>query len=201
VSPAASEAGPAASEPGPASESGPAGVVLDPLIPPDPLDLRNSLTAIVHWADSKPVRLSVMREVRFPIDDIPMFLVVNQLVYRGALRPSDLAETLGMKRAHISKIAAKLEEAGLTTRVRSPGDQRSVLIALTDAGRVIGDRIAVAAESANVAALADWSPEDVLELRRTLARFARHAVHQLNGTTDGALPLGEEPEGPVRGQR
>jgi DNA-binding MarR family transcriptional regulator len=167
-------------------ESASAGVVLGPLIPPDPLDLRNSVTAIVHWADSKPVRLRVMREVRFPIDDLPMFLVVNQLVYRGALRPSDLAETLGMKRAHVSKIAAKLEEAGLTMRVPSPSDQRSVLIALTDAGRVIGDRIAAAAERANAAALADWSPEEVLELRRTLARFARHAVHELNGTTDDA---------------
>ncbi len=157
---------------------------LEALIPPDPLDLRNSLTAIVHWADSKPVRLRVMREVAFPVDDIPMFLVVNQLVYRGALRPSDLASTLGMQRAHVSKVAAKLEDAGLTVRVRSRDDQRSVLIALTDAGRAVGERIAAAAERANAAALAGWTPEEVLELRRALARLARHAVAELDAAPD-----------------
>jgi DNA-binding MarR family transcriptional regulator len=169
-------------------------VALDPLVPPDPLDLRNSLTAIVHWADSTPVRLRVMREVAFPVDDIPMFLVVNQLVYRGALRPTDLAATLGMKRAHVSKIAAKLEGAGLTTRVRSPRDQRSVLIALTDAGRGIGDRIAAAAERSSAAALTGWTPEEVHELRRALAKFARHAVHEMSATIDDVRPWSDAPE-------
>ena len=165
-----------------------AGVALRPLVPPDPLDLRNSLTAIVHWADSKPVRLRVMREVAFPVDDIPMFLVVNQLVYRGALRPTDLVATLGMKPAHISKIAAKLERAGLAVRVRSMSDQRSVLIALTDAGRQIGERIAATAEQSSAAALAGWAPEEVDELRRALARFARHAVQELAAMSDDDDP-------------
>ena len=169
-------------------------VRLEALIPPDPLDLRNSLTAIIHWADSKPVRLRVMREVAFPVDDVPMFLVVNQLVYRGALRPSDLASTLGMQRAHVSKVAAKLEDAGLTVRVRSRDDQRSVLIALTDAGRAIGERIAAAAERANAAALAAWTPEEVQELRRSLARLARHAVAELDAAGDDGDPEDDGPE-------
>jgi DNA-binding MarR family transcriptional regulator len=153
--------------------------VLEPLVPPDPLDLRNSLTAIVHWADSVPVRQRVMREVGFPVDDIPMFLVVNQLVYRGALRPSDLAATLGFQRAHVSKLVLKLEQAGLVTRVPSSTDQRSVLVALTPAGRAIGDRIAATAEQTNRAVLAGWTPEEADGLRRALARFAEHAVRAL----------------------
>lgn len=152
---------------------------LAPLVPPDPLDLRNSVTAIVHWADSNVVRLRVMREVRFPVDDLPMFLVLNQLVYRGALRPSDLAVTLGMAPTNISKIARRLEEAGLTARVPAPDDDRSVLVALTPAGREIGERIAAAAARANAAALAGWAPEEVEALQRVLAKFARQAVYEL----------------------
>jgi DNA-binding MarR family transcriptional regulator len=157
---------------------------LEPVVPPDPLDLRNSLTAIVHWADSVPVRQRVMREVGFPIDDIPTFLVLNQLVYRGALRPSDLAATLGFQRAHVSKLVLKLEQAGLVTRVPSPTDQRSVLVALTDEGRAVGERIAAAAERTNRAALAGWTEAEAEGLRRALARFAEHAVRALEGMRD-----------------
>jgi DNA-binding MarR family transcriptional regulator len=99
-----------------------------------------------------------------------------------------------MKPAHISKIAAKLEKAGLTTRVRSQGDQRSVLIALTDAGRQIGDRIAAAAERSSAAALAGSTPEEVHELRRALAKFARHAVQELDSLSGDDPARNHEPD-------
>ncbi|MFD0658240.1 MarR family winged helix-turn-helix transcriptional regulator [Thermocatellispora tengchongensis] len=108
-------------------------VDLSPVIEPDPLDPRVSLTSIIHWADSHSVRLAVMKAVDFPVNDLPMFLVVNQLSYRGALRPSELAQTLGTGRANLSKIANRLVEAGLIVRVPEPSDERSVLLALTPA--------------------------------------------------------------------
>jgi DNA-binding MarR family transcriptional regulator len=153
--------------------------LLGPIVPPDPLDLRNSVTAIVHWADSSVLRQRVMREVAFPVDDLQMFLVVNQLVYRGALRPTDLAMTLGMTRTNISKIARRLEDADLARRIPTPGDERSVLVALTPAGREVGDRIAAVAARTQAEALAGWDPEEVAVLQRVLARFARQAIHEL----------------------
>jgi DNA-binding MarR family transcriptional regulator len=149
---------------------------LTPVLASDPLDLRVSLAAIVHWADSHEVRVRLMRDVGFVVDDLPMFLVVNQLAHRGAMRPTDLALVLGTGKANLSKIAHRLTAAGLVRRVRASDDERSVLLALSPAGREIGRRIMAHAQQTMDAALADWSPEDLATLRRLLARLARDTV-------------------------
>jgi DNA-binding MarR family transcriptional regulator len=153
-----------------------------PVIPPDPLDPRVSLSSIIHWADSHAYRVGLMRAVGFPVADLPMFLVVNQLVYRGATRPSDLAEILGTGRANLTKIGNRLEQAGLIVRVPDPADERSVLLALTAAGREVGQRIAETVQDGFEAILHDWDPDDVASLTSLLARFAASATQeQRNG--------------------
>ncbi|HEY9307322.1 MAG TPA: MarR family transcriptional regulator [Microbacterium sp.] len=149
---------------------------LSPVIGADPLDLRLSLASIVHWADSTVVRREVMARVAFPIDDIGMFLVVNQLSYNGAMRPVDLSLALGMTPTNMSKIVGRLVQAGLTVRVAAPDDDRGVLVALTDEGRRIGQRIMATAETNMRALLSDWSPAEIEDLRRMMARLAR--VHR-----------------------
>lgn len=149
---------------------------LVPILASDPLDLRISLASIVHWADSHEVRVQLMRDVAFPIEDLPMFLVVNQLAHRGAMRPTDLALVLGTGKANLSKIAHRLSAAGLVRRVRSVEDERSVLLVLTPAGRQIGVRIMTKLRQNLDALLASWSPADVADLQRLLARLAREAI-------------------------
>lgn len=104
----------------------------------EPDDLRLSLTSIVHWADSTPVRREVMEAVAFPHEDMGMFLVVNQLTYTGAMRPAELVQVLGGTPTNMSKIVGRLVEAGLVVRVAAPDDDRGVLVALTEGGREIG---------------------------------------------------------------
>jgi DNA-binding MarR family transcriptional regulator len=145
---------------------------LSPVIRPEPDDLRVSITSIVHRADSTPVRQRVMAEVAFPYDDMGMFLVVNQLAYNGAMRPADLVGVLGGTATNMSKIVRRLVEAGLVVRVAAPDDDRGVLVALTEAGRQIGERIVARAGSGVAHSLADWSREDVETLKRLLARLA-----------------------------
>ncbi|MEV0381655.1 MarR family transcriptional regulator [Nonomuraea sp. NPDC050643] len=149
---------------------------LSPVIAPDLLDPRVSLSSIIHWADSHAVRLDLMTAVEFPVNDVPMFLVVNQLSYRGAMRPSDLALALGTGRANLTKIAHRLTDAGLIVRVPEPSDERGVLLALTPLGREIGERIMERVQRNVESALADWSDEDVTTLRRLLARLARDTM-------------------------
>ena len=146
---------------------------LTPVIAPEPFDLRVSLTTIVHWADSTPLRRHVMAAVAFPYDDMGMFLVVNQLTYNGAMRPAELVQVLGATPTNMSKIVRRLVEAGLAVRVAAPDDDRGVLVALTDAGREIGERIVGRAADSFATTLADWSREDVETLKRMLARLAR----------------------------
>jgi DNA-binding MarR family transcriptional regulator len=156
-------------------------VDLRPVIEPDLFDIRVSLASLVHWADSQELRRSVMAAIDFPVDDMPMFLVVNQLSYRGATSPSRLASILGTGRANLTKIAHRLEAAGLVVRVPAPGDERSVLLTLTPAGRVLGERIMSNAQRNFDVLLAHWSPKDVDVLNRTLARLAKDA-----NATDGS---------------
>ncbi|WP_426626035.1 MarR family winged helix-turn-helix transcriptional regulator [Leifsonia sp. McL0607] len=155
---------------------------LSPVIEQDPLDLRLSIASIVHWAESREVRVRVMEKIGFPVDDIPMFVVVNQLAYRGALRPTDLAATLGTGKANISKIVRRLEEIGLVARVPAPRDERSVLVTLTDEGRVLGERIMEVAQAQVDEVTLGWDPQEVENLRRYVARFARHAFAGLSMT-------------------
>lgn len=155
------------------------GADLTPVLEQDPLDLRLSLTSIIHWADSREVRRQAMREIDFPHDDVSMFVVVNQIAYRGALRPTDLASTLGTTKANMSKIVRRLEDAGLVTRVPSPYDERSVLVALSPDGRRIGERIVDRVGRSLADSLATWSDDDVQVLRRVLAQFARQAMYEL----------------------
>lgn len=152
---------------------------LTPVIEPDPLDLRISLTSLVHWADSTPLRRQVMVEIDFPHDDMGMFLVVNQLTYNGAMRPAELVQVLGGTATNMSKIVGRLVDAGLVVRVAAPEDDRGVLVALTDAGREIGERIATRAQDAFAQSLADWSPQEIATLRRMLARLARDTTGTL----------------------
>ena len=146
---------------------------LSPVAGDAPLDLRLSLASIIPWADSTAVRRDVMAKVSFPADDRGMFLVVNQLSYNGAMRPVELSAALGMTATNMSKIVGRLVQAGLVVRVAAPDDDRGVLVALTAEGRAIGSRIMATAEENLRTALADWSPDEVRQLRRMMARLAR----------------------------
>lgn len=161
-------------------------VDLSPVISPDPLDLRLSLASIVHWADSTAVRRDVMARVAFPVNDMAMFLVVNRLSYNGAMRPVELSLALGTTPTNMSKIVGRLVRAGLVVRVAAPGDDRGVLVALTDEGRAIGNRIMETAQATLGDVLADWSTEDVETLKRMLARLAR--THASVSESRGAAP-------------
>lgn len=95
------------------------------------------------------------------------------------MRPSDLAFMLGTGRANLTKIAHRLHNAGLIVRVPAPSDERSVLLALSPAGREIGERIMEHGREHFRSLVADWSDKDVATLTRMLARLARHAMWEL----------------------
>jgi DNA-binding MarR family transcriptional regulator len=152
---------------------------VSPVLAQDPHDLRLSIASIIHWADSRDLRLDVMATIGFPVDDIGMFLVVNQIAYRGALRPTDLASTLGTGKANVSKIVGRLEDIGLVARVPSPTDDRSVLVALTAEGRAFGEKIMDVAEDHLQQAVAGWDDADIEALRQVVARFAERAIAEV----------------------
>lgn len=136
-------------------------------------DLVTAFQAIVTWATSTAFRESVMEESRFPLaGDLPAFLLVNQLIYRGAARPTDLADAIQTGRSNVSKIVARLEQAGLVMRGRDPRDDRGVVVVLTGEGREAAGRIVELGLADPRSAIAQWSAKDLATLERLLVRLA-----------------------------
>jgi DNA-binding MarR family transcriptional regulator len=57
----------------------------------------------------------------------------------GELRMQDLADRLGLDQSSVSRLAARLDTAGLTRRDLCPDDRRGVYTVITDAGRALHD--------------------------------------------------------------
>ncbi|MGW0704471.1 MarR family winged helix-turn-helix transcriptional regulator [Streptomyces sp. NPDC002643] len=134
--------------------------------------LRSALQAVVTWGTSRSLREQVMTDCGFPLpEDLPAFLVVNQLVYRGIARPTELADAVDTTRSNMSKIVSRLEEAGLVFRATDPRDDRGVVIGLSREGRALGHRV-VRAVMPNEQKLPGWSAEEIDTLERLLIKFA-----------------------------
>ncbi len=162
--------------PGPERLTPAAEVDCSPLVSRDPQDLLVNLEAMVRWADSARRRRELMAAIEFPIDDVAAFLTLNQLVYRGATRPTDIADALGIGRPNVSRIASRLVAEGLIVRVADPQDERGILLALSAEGRVYAERIHAIAIGRIHAVLASWTPADVKTLTALFARFAASTI-------------------------
>ncbi|HSN10607.1 MAG TPA: MarR family transcriptional regulator [Propionibacteriaceae bacterium] len=147
-----------------------------PLVSRDPDDLLVNLEAMVRWADSARMRREIMAAIDFPIDDVSAFLTLNQLVYRGATRPTDIADALGIGRPNVSRIANRLVDEGLIVRVADPQDERGILLALSPEGRLYAERIAAIAEGRVRAALTTWTPAEAAQLTELFARFVGSTI-------------------------
>lgn len=145
-----------------------------PLLGADGPDLRVALHAIVTWSTSTSTRERLMQDSRFPLPgDLSAFLLVNQLIYRGAIRPTDVADAIDTGRSNVSKIVRRLEDAGLVARAHHPADDRGVVIVLTESGRRVGERISEAIDRANEPAADDWTAEELRMLETLVVKLAR----------------------------
>lgn len=148
----------------------------------DGLDARAAMQAIVTWAASGPRREDLLGRSRFPLEgDMLAFLVVNQLAYRGATRPTELADAVHTGRSNLSKVVRRLEEAGLAGRMTNPEDGRETMIALTHDGRAVAARIVAASEVDFAGALADWGDADRERFEDLLIRLVRDLDRCVDG--------------------
>ena len=61
--------------------------------------------------------------------------ILRTLCQRGEMPQKELQDLLGIQAGSMSEIAAKLEDKGLITRVRSEEDRRKVSLSITEQGR------------------------------------------------------------------
>jgi DNA-binding MarR family transcriptional regulator len=87
--------------------------------------------------------------------------VLATITRRGTLRLSELAADEGLNPTMLSRIVAKLEAANLATRTPDEADARVVILAATDAGRVLCEQIRTERTDALLFALSHLSPEQL----------------------------------------
>jgi DNA-binding MarR family transcriptional regulator len=86
----------------------------------------------------------------------------------GPLTPSELAAREQVQRPTVTRVLARLEEAGLVERAGDPADRRSTLVTITGDGRALLAAQRTRKDAYLAKRLAALSPED----RATLARAA-----------------------------
>jgi DNA-binding MarR family transcriptional regulator len=101
------------------------------------------------------------------------------------VRPTDLAERLGIDTPAVTRKVQQLERAGLLRRSPDPVDARASRLRLTDAGRCSIERLFRAREDRLEELLAHWSKDDLEEFARLIELFAS-AVARDEGAHDGS---------------
>lgn len=86
----------------------------------------------------------------------------------GPLAPSELAQRERIKRPTVTRILARLESAGLVTRVRDPADGRSAIVSISPEGRALVRRLRQRKTAYLAKRLRELPPED----REAMARAA-----------------------------
>lgn len=98
----------------------------------------------------------------------PQYLVMLVLWEADRERISDIGERLFLDSATLTPLLKRLEKAGLVTRTRAIDDERSVIVALTGAGRALRRRATAVPPRVACAALAPDAKDGGRALVRSL---------------------------------
>ncbi|MDQ1645946.1 MAG: hypothetical protein QOJ50_2130 [Cryptosporangiaceae bacterium] len=89
------------------------------------------------------------------------------------VRPSELAQVLGVHRSAITHHLHTLTGAGHVSLATDPHDRRSSIVSLTPSGRAETTRLAAQGMARFASFVADWTPAEVNDLAGLLEKFER----------------------------
>jgi len=96
----------------------------------------------------------------------PQFLVLLVLWERGDSSVTGIGTALQLETGTLSPLLKRLEATGFITRTRQMGDERSVVVGLTAAGRAVEEQVAAVQREAGAAT--GLSNAEVVALRNSL---------------------------------
>jgi DNA-binding MarR family transcriptional regulator len=121
---------------------------------------------------------------------VPETTILVHLLHDGPRTPTALARRVGVTPASVTAQLDRLELAGHVIRRANPRDRRSVLVALTPAGRELVDRI-FAVFSADVArGTEDTDPAILAEVARILGEVSQQLTERAHDEPGMAHDLG-----------
>jgi len=104
--------------------------------------------------------------------DQALFRLLVAIEQRGPIGVVELADCLGRDYTTISRQVARLAAMDLVTRSGNAEDRRIREATVTPKGREMTDRLDAAREQMGREIFSSWSPRDVSDLVRLMARFA-----------------------------
>lgn len=113
----------------------------------------------------------------------PQYLVMLALWQDGVTAVHDLAARLQLSSSAVTPLVDRLEAAGFVTRARA-ADRRVVLVGLTEAGRLLEDRVSQAQQA--VVCRTGLGERDLADLRQELKDLAERVAAT-------GMPRGDEP--------
>src|SRR5262245_9262005 len=116
--------------------------IVDPSPALDPALARDA--AALHRALSDLVRVVQFRDRdRICCYDVSVTqcYAIEEMVRRGPLTVNELAAALYLDKSTASRVVDGLERKGYATRTPHPDDRRALLLAVTEAGRALFERI------------------------------------------------------------
>ena len=103
----------------------------------------------------------------------PQYLVLSALWEEDGRTVGAIAERLSLESSTITPLVKRLEAASLVTRKRQAGDERRVVVSLTDRGRAMKQDSRCLGEA--LFAKAGMQPDELIALNREVLRL-RHAL-------------------------
>lgn len=103
----------------------------------------------------------------------PQYLVLSALWEQDGQAIGEIARRLALEPSTITPLVKRMAAAGLLTRQRNPGDERQVVVSLTDSGRAVRARCSGLAET--LLAASGLTMERLLAFSAEVRRF-RDAV-------------------------
>jgi DNA-binding MarR family transcriptional regulator len=126
----------------------------------------SSLMKLMH-----PVKAAAAREAGPGIGPDRSAMLLLHPLMRGPLRPGALAEASFADPSTISRQVAELVRRGLVRREADPSDGRASLLAITDAGREVCERLRTLRRDLLATAVHGWADEEVATFASLLNRF------------------------------
>ncbi|HST67441.1 MAG TPA: MarR family transcriptional regulator [Mycobacteriales bacterium] len=118
-----------------------------------------------------PVKAAAAREAGGGVGHDRSAMLLLFPLMRGPLRPGALAEASFADPSTISRQVAELVRRGLVRREPDPSDGRASLLAITDAGRDVCERLRTLRRDLLATAVDGWTDDELATFASLLNRF------------------------------
>ncbi len=141
-----------------------------------PLDeLQRSLTTVVRRTAIPRVHERIINRAGADIDRVEA-IALSRIADAGSMRVTELADQLGVACSTAGRHAANLESGGFVTRAPDPEDKRVTVVAVSDRGVELIQRLRDVQRDLLAEALTGWEDDELEALAGLLRRLGEDLI-------------------------